>query len=186
MPTIWPPVSSGEVVSPSLTRKTVVLLTVVTSMGPLNETDSRGCRLKPSSVLMTLTSAWSDGRLAASGSGRLIRRLVSWLASATVNRSLGNGPRSGLSRSNAAKVLGTERSSSLSTRRWLRGFTIVSSRCGLREDDDGPLGAQTVRRGGAGPVGGLLGGKDPTGRLLSRRTVVQAVLPNHFTNPSPA
>ena len=26
-------------------------------------------------------------------------------------------------------------------------------------------GAQTGRRGGAGPVGGLLGGKDPTGRL---------------------
>ena len=26
-------------------------------------------------------------------------------------------------------------------------------------------GAQTERRGGAGPVGGLLGGKDPTGRL---------------------
>ena len=29
----------------------------------------------------------------------------------------------------------------------------------------GPLGAQTVRRGGAGPVGGLLGGQDPTGRF---------------------
>ena len=57
MPTIWPPLSSGEVVSPSLTRKTVVLLTVVTSMGPLNGIDRRGCRLKPSSVLMTLTSA---------------------------------------------------------------------------------------------------------------------------------
>jgi hypothetical protein len=26
-------------------------------------------------------------------------------------------------------------------------------------------GAQTKRRGGAGPVGGLLGGKDPTGRF---------------------
>jgi hypothetical protein len=26
-------------------------------------------------------------------------------------------------------------------------------------------GAQTERRGGAGPVGGLLGGKDPTGRF---------------------
>jgi hypothetical protein len=26
------------------------------------------------------------------------------------------------------------------------------------------LGAQTERRGGAGPVGGLLGGKEPTGR----------------------
>jgi hypothetical protein len=29
-----------------------------------------------------------------------------------------------------------------------------------------PSGAQTERRGGAGPVGGLLGGKDPTGRFL--------------------
>jgi hypothetical protein len=29
-----------------------------------------------------------------------------------------------------------------------------------------PLGAQTVRRGGAGPAGGLLGGKDPTGRFV--------------------
>src|SRR5262245_5448560 len=38
------------------------------------------------------------------------------------------------------------------------------ARTGLRLDDDGPLGAQTERRGGAGPVGGLLGGKDPTGR----------------------
>jgi hypothetical protein len=27
-------------------------------------------------------------------------------------------------------------------------------------------GAQTERRGGAGPVGGLLGSKDPTGRLV--------------------
>ena len=46
-----------EVVSPSLTRKTVLLFTVVTSMGPLNATDRRGCRLKPSSVLMTLMSS---------------------------------------------------------------------------------------------------------------------------------
>src|SRR5262245_26368260 len=29
-------------------------------------------------------------------------------------------------------------------------------------------GAQTERRGGAGPVGGLLGGKDPTGRWFWR------------------
>src|SRR6476469_9989923 len=28
-------------------------------------------------------------------------------------------------------------------------------------------GAQTERRGGAAPVGGLLGGKDPTGRFAS-------------------
>jgi hypothetical protein len=41
-------------------------------------------------------------------------------------------------------------------------------------------GAQTERRGGAGPVGGLLGGKDPTGRLFrvpfSGRTVGKTVL----------
>jgi hypothetical protein len=30
------------------------------------------------------------------------------------------------------------------------------------------FGAQTERRGGAGPVRGLLGGKDPTGRLFVR------------------
>src|SRR5438552_2921911 len=29
-------------------------------------------------------------------------------------------------------------------------------------------GAQTERRGGAGPAGGLLGGKDPTGRFVSQ------------------
>ena len=29
--------------------------------------------------------------------------------------------------------------------------------------------AQTERRGGAGPVRGLLGGKDPTGRFLEPR-----------------
>jgi hypothetical protein len=29
-----------------------------------------------------------------------------------------------------------------------------------------PSGAQTERRGGAGPVRGLLGGKDLTGRLV--------------------
>src|SRR6266545_5426008 len=32
-------------------------------------------------------------------------------------------------------------------------------------------GAQTERRGGAGPVGGLLGGKDPTGRYVLSRSV---------------
>src|SRR5262245_51611492 len=31
------------------------------------------------------------------------------------------------------------------------------------------LGAQTERRGGAGPVRGLLGGKDPAGRILKPR-----------------
>jgi hypothetical protein len=42
---------------------------------------------------------------------------------------------------------------------------------GLRLEEDGPLGAQTGRRGGAGPVGGLLGGKDPTGRFSSESSV---------------
>src|SRR5262245_9264128 len=104
MPMIWPPPSLADVVSPSPIRKTVLLVTVVTSIGPLNGIDRRGWRLKPSSELRMLTSAASDGRLAASGSGRLTRRLVSWLVSATVKRSLGNGPPSGELRSNAADV----------------------------------------------------------------------------------
>jgi hypothetical protein len=33
---------------------------------------------------------------------------------------------------------------------------------------DSAVGAQTERRGGAGPVRGLLGGKDLTGRYLPR------------------
>jgi hypothetical protein len=38
---------------------------------------------------------------------------------------------------------------------------------GLRyQGCDNAFGAQTGRRGGAGPAGGLLGGKDPTGRLV--------------------
>jgi hypothetical protein len=36
---------------------------------------------------------------------------------------------------------------------------------------DNAAGAQTERRGGAGPVGGLLGGKDPTGRFRSQFSV---------------
>jgi hypothetical protein len=36
----------------------------------------------------------------------------------------------------------------------------------LNNEADNASGAQNERRGGAGPVGGLLGGKDPTGRLL--------------------
>jgi hypothetical protein len=39
---------------------------------------------------------------------------------------------------------------------------------GLRYNGNGdPSGAQTERRGGAGPVRGLLGGKDLTGRFFS-------------------
>jgi hypothetical protein len=37
---------------------------------------------------------------------------------------------------------------------------------GLLDNGDGDLsGVQTERRGGAGPAGGLLGGKDPAGRF---------------------
>ena len=41
---------------------------------------------------------------------------------------------------------------------------VLSLRSAIQWRDIVP-GAQTERRGGAGPVGGLLGGKDPTGRL---------------------
>src|SRR5436305_1784739 len=44
---------------------------------------------------------------------------------------------------------------------------LLLSGTGLRSNDDAiPSGAQTERRGGAGPVRGLLGGKDLTGRLV--------------------
>ena len=42
-----------------------------------------------------------------------------------------------------------------------------------------PSGAQTERRGGAGPVGGLLGGKGPTGRLVCGAAV------SHQPSPRP-
>jgi len=41
--------------------------------------------------------------------------------------------------------------------------------CGLQPKENGSHGAQTERRGGAGPAGGLLGGKDPTGRVNFER-----------------
>src|SRR6185369_7974813 len=56
---------------------------------------------------------------------------------------------------------------------------VVSSEWSAR-NDDGPLGAQTVRRVGAGPVGGLLGGKDPTGRAFSRRPSLGPAGFSHF------
>src|SRR5262249_26145483 len=63
----------------------------------------------------------------------------------------------------------------------LRGYGLLYSGCG-------PHGAQTERRGGAGPVGGLLGGKDPTGRLFRRETQRaprrQSFLRSIFINPS--
>src|SRR6187455_3062079 len=46
------------------------------------------------------------------------------------------------------------------------GGSFSDAVCGRMEST--LLGAQTGRRGGAGPVGGLLGGKDPTGRFVFR------------------
>src|SRR5215218_3188716 len=43
-----------------------------------------------------------------------------------------------------------------------------------------PLGAQAGRRGGAGPVGGLLGGQDPTGRFASAAALANGPL---FSRP---
>src|SRR5215813_13018764 len=83
-------------------RKTVLLLTVATSIAPSKGMDSRGWRLKPSSVLMTARSSQSDWRTAQSGKGKLTRRRVFCLASGTVNQSLGNGPVVGVARSNRA------------------------------------------------------------------------------------
>src|SRR5215475_130105 len=47
-------------------------------------------------------------------------------------------------------------------------------------------GAQTGRRGGAGPAGGLLGGKDPAGRVLVSSLLAAAAAaadPRHFCGP---
>jgi len=54
----------------------VALLTVDTSIGPLNGMESRGCVLNPSRVLITSMSAQSDGRVAQFGFGRLTRMPV--------------------------------------------------------------------------------------------------------------
>ena len=73
----------------------MLLLAVITSIPPVNGMLSRGCRLKPSSWLMTPTSTQSDGRVLQSGSGMFTRSPVSCSESATVNQSLGNGSCSG-------------------------------------------------------------------------------------------
>jgi len=46
-------------------------------------------------------------------------------------------------------------------------MVFLLSRAGLRYNEKAiATGAQTERRGGVGPVGSLLGGKDPIGRLF--------------------
>src|SRR5437763_2064746 len=58
-------------------------------------------------------------------------------------------------------------------------------RSALRWSDIDP-GAQTERRGGAGPAGGLLGGKHPAGRLSDRR-VMRASCPRYvYRHPTRA
>src|SRR5207244_13651851 len=100
MPITWPPPPPR--VSPRLTKKTLLLFTVATSMAPENDTEMRGCRLKPSSVLSTSMSAQSFGRAAQFGLGRATRTPELWLGSATVNTSLANGPPDSEARSKPA------------------------------------------------------------------------------------
>ena len=71
-------------------------------------------------------------------------------------RSGGVAPASALSRGTSTST------NDMGTPLWLFFAMVVCSING----SDNASGAQTERRGGAGPVGGLLGGKDPTGRLV--------------------
>src|SRR5712692_3389645 len=105
MPTTFPPGLPPARVLPRLTRKTVLLLTVLTSIGPLKGIERRGCRLKPSSVLIAAKAVQSDGRSAQFGKGKFTLSPVFWLGSATVKRSLGNGPPAGFSISKRAWTL---------------------------------------------------------------------------------
>src|SRR5215471_8715121 len=82
MPTTW---SSGP------TRKTVLLETVLRSIGAENGIEMRGWMLKPSSVSSTSMSAQSEEFFVQSGFGRSTRRPVSCDASGVVSRLVGNG-----------------------------------------------------------------------------------------------
>src|SRR6266702_216054 len=77
---------------PRLIRKTVLLVTVVTSIGPSNGIDSLGPASKPSSVLRTARSSQSDWRTVQSEIGRSTRRPVLWLESAIGGAPLTNHP----------------------------------------------------------------------------------------------
>src|SRR3989442_370988 len=100
MPTICPPPPPS--VSPRLRKKTLALLTVATSIAPENGIETRGCMLKPSSVLSTSMSRQSETRTAQFGLGRFTRTPVLWLGSAAVKRSVGYGISDGDERSNRA------------------------------------------------------------------------------------
>src|SRR5712671_6205587 len=75
----------------SFIRKTVLLLTVLTSIAPSKGIESRGWRLNPSNWFTSAISAQSDGWVAQLGEGTFTRRPVSCCESKTVKRSLGNG-----------------------------------------------------------------------------------------------
>src|SRR6266545_1346338 len=92
IPTTSPPAAPPGRVLPRLTRNTLWLVTLPTSIGPSNGIDRRGCRLNPSSSLRTSMSEQSDGRAAQSALGRSTRSPVFWVGSSTVNLLVGNGP----------------------------------------------------------------------------------------------
>jgi len=114
-------------VSPRLKKKTLELFTVATLIAPENGMDTRGCKLKPSSVLSTSMSAQSEGRTRQSGLGRRTRTPVLWLGSSTVKRSVGNGI-----------VAADERSNRAWTPAASAGRAVVSTRTTLRAAERRP------------------------------------------------
>src|SRR5262245_65970845 len=135
----------------------------------------------PSMVRASVMLNWPlvRGIVPFSPSAKAVVSAPGWaLASRTAWR---NEPSPLSARFRTVKVLGKARPSSSSRRgtnlrRDDRRFPLVdvanqvdnmrlSPRSAIEGRDIVP-GAQTERRGGAGPVGGLLGGKDPTGRLV--------------------
>src|SRR5262249_40198555 len=131
------------------TRKTVLLLTLVTLIGPENGIETRGWRLKPSSVLMTSMSAQSEGRTAQSGLGRLTRSpvLLSW--SNTVKRSLGNRLRTVEDRSKSVSTAAADASVGRRTRK-LTAKATKRRYCGLMS---APFSDGVCTATGRGPVG---------------------------------
>src|SRR5215212_3980967 len=86
-------------VLPKLTKKIDRPRSDSKSIGPSKGIAKRGCRLKLSKVLVTSIFWQSETRTVQSGLGKFIRSPVFWLASGTVNRSLGKGLVAGLVRS---------------------------------------------------------------------------------------
>src|SRR5579859_831288 len=85
------PSASTKPLPGSCSRKTVLLLTVLTSMAPSKGMEIRGCGLNPSNWFTSVKSAQSEGLVAQLGSGTFTRKPVSCCESKTVKRSLGNG-----------------------------------------------------------------------------------------------